>query len=74
MPIEDAYSSGHLVLSHFVTCMCSYVETNLSWNSLVVRLLSFGHSPYFCFAFDIYFSESIDMMQKELFVFRKLNI
>ena len=27
---EDAYSSGHLVLSHFGTCMCSNVETNLS--------------------------------------------
>ena len=26
----DAYSSGHLVLSHFGACMCSYVETNLS--------------------------------------------
>ena len=30
MPTEDAYSSGHLVLSHFGTCMCSNVETNLS--------------------------------------------
>ena len=25
MPKEDAYSSGHLVLSHFGTCRCSYV-------------------------------------------------
>ena len=30
----DAYSSGHLVLSHFETCKCSYVETNLSWTCL----------------------------------------
>ena len=28
--LGDAYSSGHLVLSHFGTCMCSNVETNLS--------------------------------------------
>ena len=34
MPTEDANSSGHLVLSHFVTCMCSNVETNLSWTCL----------------------------------------
>ena len=30
-PTEDAYSSGHLVLSHFGTCICSNVETILSW-------------------------------------------
>ena len=30
MTTEDAYSCGHLVLSHFVTCMCSNVETNFS--------------------------------------------
>ena len=38
---EDAYSSGHLVLSHFGACKCSYVETNLSWTCLVSGLLSF---------------------------------
>ena len=38
MPTEDAYSSGHLVLSHFGTCMCSNVETNLSWTCLVSGL------------------------------------
>ena len=32
MPTEDAYSSGHLVLSHFGTCKCSNVETNLPWS------------------------------------------
>ena len=30
MPTEDAFSSGHLVLSHFGTCKCSNVETYLS--------------------------------------------
>ena len=30
MPTEDVYSSGHLVLSHFGTCMCSNVETYLT--------------------------------------------
>ena len=38
MPTEDAYSSGHLVLSHFGTCTCSNVETNLSWTCLVSGL------------------------------------
>ena len=40
MPTKDAYSSGHLVLSHFGTCLCSNVETNLSWTCLVSRFLS----------------------------------
>ena len=43
MPTEDAYSSGHLVLSHFGTCMCCNVETNLSWACLVSGPLSFEH-------------------------------
>ena len=43
MPTEDAYSSGHLVLSHFGTCKCSNVETNTSWTCLVSGLLSFEH-------------------------------
>ena len=29
MPTEDAFSPGHLVLSHSGTCMCSNVETNI---------------------------------------------
>ena len=49
MPTEKAYSSGHLVLSHFGTCMYSNVETNLSWTCLVSGLLSL-EPPYFCFA------------------------
>ena len=30
MPTDDAYSSRHLVLSKYWTCMCSYVQTYLS--------------------------------------------
>ena len=51
MPTEDAHSSGHLVLSYFGTCMCSNVNTYLSWICLVSGLLNFNH-PYvllFCF-------------------------
>ena len=49
MPIEDAYSSGHLVLSHFGTCKSSHVETNLSWTCLVSGLLSFEHPSVLLF-------------------------
>ena len=52
MLTDDAYSSGHLVLSHFGTCKFSNVETNLSWTCLVSGLLSFKqHSVPLCFAF-----------------------
>ena len=52
MPTGDADSSGHLVLSHFGTCMCSNVETTLSWTCLVSGLLNFEHPSVllFCFA------------------------
>ena len=46
---EDAYSSGHLVLSHFGTCMCSNVETNLSWTCLVSGLVNFEHPSVLLF-------------------------
>ena len=49
MPTEDAYSSGHLVLSHFGTCMCSNVETNISWTCLVSGLLNFEHPSVLLF-------------------------
>ena len=49
MPTEDAYSSGHLVLSHFGTCKCSNVETNLSWTCLISGLLSFEHPSVLLF-------------------------
>ena len=38
-----------LVLSHFGTCECSNVETNLSWICLVSGLLSSNIPQYFCF-------------------------
>ena len=51
MSTEDAYSSGHLVLSHFETCiiLCSNVETKLSWTGLVSGLLSFEHPSVLLF-------------------------
>ena len=49
VPTGDAYSSGHLVLSHFGTCMCSNVETNLSWTCLVSGLLNFEHPSVLLF-------------------------
>ena len=51
MPTEDAYHSGHLVLSHFGTCMCSNVETNLPRTCLVSGLLSFKHPSVLPFYF-----------------------
>ena len=49
MPTEDAYSSGYLVLSHFGTCKCSNVETNVSWTCIVSGLLSFEYPLVFLF-------------------------
>ena len=49
MPTEDAYSSGHLVLSHFVSCMWFNVETNLSWTCLVSGPLNFEHPSVLLF-------------------------
>ena len=51
MPTEDAYSSEHLVLFHFWTCMRSIVETNLYWTCLVFGLLSFEHPSVLLFYF-----------------------
>ena len=53
MPTEDAYSSGHLVLSHFGTCVCSDVETNLSWARLVSGLMNFEHPSVLLFCFEL---------------------
>ena len=55
MPTEDAYSSGHLVLSHFGTCICSNVETNLSWTCLVSGPLNFEHPSVLLFYFFDFF-------------------
>ena len=52
MQPEDAFSCGHLVLSHFGTCLCANVETNLSLTCLLSVLLIFEHpSDYFYFTF-----------------------
>ena len=51
MPTEDAYSSGHLVLSHFGPCMCSNVETNLSWTCIVSGPLNVEHLSVLLFCF-----------------------
>ena len=55
MPTEDAYSSGHLVLSHFGTYMCSYIQTNLLWTCLVSGILSYEHPSVllFCIQYGI---------------------
>ena len=53
MPKEDAYSSGHLVLSHFGTWMCYNVETNLSWTCLVSGPLNFEHPSVLLFCSDV---------------------
>ena len=52
MPTEDAYSSGHLVLSHVWTCMWSNIETNLSCSCLVSCLLSLEHPSVLLFCFE----------------------
>ena len=51
MPTGDAYSSGHMVLSHIGACKCSNVETNLFWTCLVSGLLSFEHPSVLLFLF-----------------------
>ena len=62
MPAGDADSSGHLVLSHFGTCMSSNVETNLSWTCLVSGLLNFEHPSVLLFCFT-YLSISIALFR-----------
>ena len=55
MPTGDADSSGHLVLSHFGTCMCSNVETNLSRTCLVSGPLNFEHPSALLFCSSSFF-------------------
>ena len=43
----------HLVLSHFGTCMCSNVETNLFWTCLVSGLLNFEYPSVLLFCFSL---------------------
>ena len=49
MPTGDAYSSGHLVLSHFGTCMCSNVETKSLLNLSCLQTLKFEHPSVLLF-------------------------
>ena len=66
MPTEDVYSSGHLVLSHFGTPMCSNVDTIFPklvlfqdfWVSDIPRYLYFTLF-FFCIFFIIYQSSII---------------
>ena len=53
MQTEHAYSSRHLVLSHFGTCISYNVETNFFGICLVSGLLSFEHPSVllFCSSF-----------------------
>ena len=47
MPTEDAYSSGHLVLSHFGTYKCSNVEISPNfWVSNIPRYFRFCYVLY----------------------------
>ena len=46
-----AFSSRHLVLSHFGTCTCSNIGTNLSWTCLDSGPLSFEHPSVLLFYF-----------------------
>ena len=50
MPTEDAYSSGHLVLSQFGTGKCSNIKTNFSWICIVSGLQVSNIPRYYCFA------------------------
>ena len=69
MPTGTAYSSGHLVLSHFGTCMCSNVETNLSWTCLVSGLLNFEHPSVLLFCLIlIRFRNYIYMLVDNLYI------
>ena len=47
MPTDDAYFSGHLVMSHLWTCMNCNVVSYHSLTCIVSRLLSFEYAQYF---------------------------
>ena len=76
MPTEDAYSSGHLVLSHFGTCMCSNVDTNLSWTCLVSGPLNFEHPSVllFCFILPFIRNVTISISLSHILLFLNRNI
>ena len=74
MPTEDAYSSGHLVLSHFGTCMCSYVETNLSWVVLSPDFWILNIPRYFSFASYIAQLTDVDKSTSNVHVTQSIKI
>ena len=74
MPTEDAFSFGHLVLSHFGTCKCSNVETNFSWTCLVSGLLSFEHPTILLFCLGPPQLKQVAIFLRISYVFRCLNL
>ena len=50
MPTEDAYISGHLVLSHLGNCKCANGEANLSWTCVLFPDFWVSNIPryFFC--------------------------
>ena len=74
MPTEDAYSSGHLVLSHFGTCKCSNGETNISWTCLVSGLLSFEQPSVLLFLLGEYYDIQIAIDEMRLKIFKHIYI
>ena len=73
MSTEYAYSFGHLVLSHFGTCKCSNVETNLSCTCLVSGLLSFEHPSVLQFCFVLFRFVSICFVSICFVLFRYVS-
>ena len=59
----------HSQSSMYSTCMCSNVETNLSWTCLVSELLNFEHPSVLLFCFDIPFFCSTSL-SPETFIVR----
>ena len=53
MPTDDAYSSGHLVLSHLRTCMCSKVKPISHELVLFPDFWVLNIPQYFCFALNL---------------------
>ena len=53
MPTDESYSSGYLILSHFVACLCSTVVTNI--RQTCFRTFSFERPSVHCLYFYITF-------------------
>ena len=52
--VTGAACQQRTVLSHFGTCMCSNVETTLSWTCLVSGLLNFEHPSVLLFCLRLF--------------------